>query len=272
MPTLLDLQDAMRAQLFVAEPPADGAGALCHIRGDGIAVASRLQVHRNHIRISLTAALAGIYGAVEAMVGSEFFRAAAHAFIVEQPPRDPVLHTYGGGFAEFLADFPPAASLPYLPDLARLEWAMHRSFHAADEPPLTADALGAVPADALANLVLRPRADAGLLASVWPVDALWQAARQPEGGALERIDLNGGGASILLLRQEYDVRMWRVPAGEWHWLAAFAAGQGMGEAAAAAAAADPQFALADALSVNLQRGTFAALPIPKPKEEKETAP
>ncbi len=271
MPTLLELQDAMRAQLFAPVPPADGGGAVGHILGDGIAPASRLQVHHNHIRITLTDALAGIYSAVEAMVGIQFFRAAAHGFIAEGPPCDPVLYAYGDGFADFLAAFPSAASLPYLPDLARLEWAMHRSFHAADESALTAGALGAVPADALADLVLRPRADAGLVASDWPVDALWHATRAPESGALERIDLvAAGGAAILLLRQGYDVRMWHVPAGEWHWLAAFAAGQDMAGAAAAATAADPAFDLADALSTNLQRGTFAALEAPQELKNKET--
>lgn len=263
MPTLLELQDAMRAELLGTEQPAAvGTEAARLVRGAGIDPQQRLQIHRNHMRISLTDALAGIYAAVEAMVGEEFFRAVAAEYIARQPPREPMLYAYGSGFAGFLADFPPAASLPYLPDLARLEWAMHESFHAADQLALAADMLAAVPAEQLECVSLDLRADARLVASAWPVDSLWRAALMPESNAheaLEALDIDAGGASLLLLRQEHDVHMWRLSQAEWHWLAACGAGRSVAEAAEQAAEADPDFDLAAILAANLKRGTFGPL-------------
>lgn len=261
MPTLLELQDAMRAELLGTEQPtAAGTEAARFVRGAGIDPQQRLQIHRNHMRISLSDALAGIHPAVEAMVGAEFFRAVAAEYIARQPPCEPMLYAYGSGFAGFLSDFPPAASLPCLPDLARLEWAMHESFHAADQPGLAADVLAAVPAERLERVSLNLRADARLVASAWPVDSLWRAALMPESNALEALDLDAGGASLLLLRQEHDVHMWRLPPAEWHWLAACGAGRSMAQAAEQAAEADPSFDLAAILAANLQRGTFGPLP------------
>ena len=260
MPTLPELQAAMRAELLGAEPPgAIGGEAADFVKANGIDPQQRLQIHRNHMRISLTEALAGVYAAVEAMVGEAFFRAAAAEYIAQEPPREPMLYAYGGGFTDFLADFPPAAGLPYLPDLARLEWAMHESFHAPDEPVLAAETLAEVPPEELDALVLTPRADARLVASTWPVDSLWRAALMPESNAIEALDINAGGVSLLLLRQAHDVHMWRLAAAEWHWLAACAAGKPMAEALALAGAADPGFDLATTLAAHLQRGTFGPL-------------
>lgn len=262
MPTLRELQDAMRAELLGAgQPVADGVSAAQLVQANGIEPQQRLQIHRNHMRISLTDALGGVHAAVKAMVGEAFFRAAAAGYIAQEPPREPMLYAYGGRFADFLADFPPAAGLPYLPDLARLEWAMHESFHAADEPALAAGTLAAVPPQELDDLVLTPRADARLVASAWPVDSLWRAALMPESNAIEALDINAGGVSLLLLRQAHDVHIWRLSEAEWCWLAACAAGKPMAEAVASAGAADPEFDLATILAAHLQRGTFGPLAV-----------
>ena len=65
----------------------------------------------------------------------------ARAYALAEPPRSPVLMDYGAGFADFIAGFAPAASLPYLPDVARIERAWREAYHAADAEPLTAGGL-----------------------------------------------------------------------------------------------------------------------------------
>jgi hypothetical protein len=259
MPTLLELQEAMRAELFALEPIQPSVSIGQYVRADGIAAGARLQIHRNHIRTSLTDALAAIYASVSALVGADFFRAAAAHYIAETQPHEPVLYAYGGGFSAFLAGFSPAAGLPYLPDLARLEWAMHESFHSIDQPTLAHAALAALAAEDLEDAVLTPRADVRLMASDWPVDALWQAAHDPTGAAIATVDLDAGSVTLLLVRLEQDVRLWPIPFGEWHWLTACAAGKPLGLAAAEVIAAAPGFNLTAALTANLQRGTFTSL-------------
>ena len=62
-------------------------------------------------------------------------------FVREQPPRSPLLAIYGDEFADFIAAFEPARELPYLADVARLEAARTRAYHAADATPLDAGRL-----------------------------------------------------------------------------------------------------------------------------------
>lgn len=92
--------------------------------------ARRFAVHRNNIIVSLVDALADTFPVVQAMVGTEFFRAMAREFVFVRPPSSPVLAHYGEGFAEFVEGFEPAACLPYLPDLARLELLRVEVYHA----------------------------------------------------------------------------------------------------------------------------------------------
>src|SRR5829696_7581086 len=101
----------------------------------------RFSVYRNNVFVSLTEALVTRFPVCHALVGDEFFRAMARGFIELSPPRSPVLMTYGDDFGDFIETFPPARSVPYLGDVARLEAALTLAYHAADATPLTADEL-----------------------------------------------------------------------------------------------------------------------------------
>jgi hypothetical protein len=83
----------------------------------------RFGVYRNNVYASLIDVLAGRFAAVMRLVGEEFFRAMARAYVEGEPPRSVVLIRYGASFPTFVAGFPPAASVPYLGDIASLEWA-----------------------------------------------------------------------------------------------------------------------------------------------------
>jgi hypothetical protein len=90
--------------------------------------AGRFAVYRNNVFASLIDALADTYPVMLALVGNEFFRAMAKVFVQTNPPRSRVLACYGSGFADFVEDFYPARSLPYLADVARLEIARGGGF------------------------------------------------------------------------------------------------------------------------------------------------
>ena len=73
----------------------------------------------------------------------------------------------------FLTSFEPAKALPYLPDVARLEWHIATAYHAADARPIGATALGQLGDDALdAGLVLHP--SCAIVLSHYPVFSIWQ--------------------------------------------------------------------------------------------------
>ena len=134
MPGLRELQLGFAAA--VLDDAGDGFAR--HIRAAGLTGARRLQIYRNNVALNLTGALEAAYPVVRRLVGEEFFRYAAARYIARHPSRSGDLHEFGESFPAFLETFGPVAGLVYLPDVARLEWAIHQVFHAASHPPLDA--------------------------------------------------------------------------------------------------------------------------------------
>ena len=107
---------------------------------DPAEVERRFAVYRNNVAHSLSRALASRYPVIERLVGEDFFRPLAAAFIAAHPPASPMLFQWGGEFPGFLAGFPPLRDLPYLADVAELEWLRGQAYHAADAQPADATA------------------------------------------------------------------------------------------------------------------------------------
>jgi hypothetical protein len=151
------------------------------------ALVDRFAVYRNNVHISLVESLAESYPAVRAQVGEEFFRAMARVYVQQHKPSTPLLTYYGDRFPGFIAGFEPAATLPWLPDLARLERAWSECWAAADAPALPVSALRTLDADDLARCRFTAHPAARLVRSEWPVASLWEAhqQREPDLGTLE---------------------------------------------------------------------------------------
>ena len=128
MPSLRELQYAVRRALL----DGDDAALTDAITSDGLAPAARLAVYRHHVLTSLAAALEATFPVVARLVDPRFFRYACDQYVRAEPPATPCLFEYGATFADFLAGFPPCRHLVYLPDVARLEWAMNVALHAPD--------------------------------------------------------------------------------------------------------------------------------------------
>ncbi|MDX9994773.1 MAG: DNA-binding domain-containing protein [Rhodocyclaceae bacterium] len=170
----------------------------------------RFAVYRNNVIVSLVDALADSYPVVQALVGEDFFRAMAGEFVRRSPPRSPVLAGYGEDFAAFVAHFPPAAGLPYLADMARLEWLRVEAWHAADAAPLPAERIAGLlaAADALPQTCFTLHPALRVLTSGHAVVSLWAAHQADDADnqatALAEIDLAQAEAA-LLVRPALDV-------------------------------------------------------------------
>jgi hypothetical protein len=224
MPSLHDVQHALRRSLLRGN---DGA-AVAWIVADGLAPGQRLSIYRNNVVDALTTALRLSFPAVHRLVGAAFFEGAAQVFVRERPPRSAWLDLYGADFADFLRHFPPAASLAYLPDVARLEWAVNLALHAPDAQALALDALAAVPPCDHDRVCFVPHPSLFTLSSEFPVDAIWRAVLQQDDQAMAQIDLSGGPVHLLVQRQESSVEVPRLGQGEWRYLADLCAGHPLG--------------------------------------------
>lgn len=252
---LRDLQAEFRAGLLAGEDTRPG-----RLGGAEVVGPERFWIYRNNYVASLAGALEATYPAIARLVGAENFAFLAHAYCRRHPPAEPSLHAYGGGFADHVAGIEAAvAELPFLPDLARLEWAVNEAYFAADAAPLLAESLAGLAPDDYARLRLTLHPTARLVASDHPVWHLWDAesleAIEPED--LPDSDLPDGGDHVLVLRPGDKVDVILLSPGDHALLTALAAGAPMGEAAGAAAGAEPDFDLTAALAAHLGRGTFA---------------
>jgi hypothetical protein len=238
-------------------PPPKGLRAW-----NGSDPAVRLAVYRNNVLSSLIDALADTFPVTQQLVGDEFFRAMAGVFVRKAPPRSRILAFYGEAFSGFISGFEPAASLPYLADVARLEMARVRAFHAADAEPVSNEAVALALADAeradQLRLVLHPSVK--VLGSAFAMVSLW-AAHQGEGD-LAAIDTDVA-EQALVLRQGLEVLVLRLPPGAPEFLLALRRGRPLAEAAAAALSAAAGFDLSAALALCLGHGAITSIDFPR---------
>lgn len=252
MPSLHEMQSAFARGLFDA---ADAA-VLAHLRGArGAEPASGLAVYRNNTFTNYRAALREAYPVILRLVGEDFFHRAADDYAHATPSASGDINLYGESFGAFLADYPGARELAYLPDAARLDWACHRAFGAAEVPPLDIGRLAEVPPRQLGALRFTLHPSASLLASCWPILAIWRV-NQPRFEGAPAVDLAAGGSRLLVVRRAHDIDLEPLDAAEYAMLAALAAGTAVGEAMDAALAADAAFELGGFLQRHVAAGTL----------------
>lgn len=228
---------------------------------DGSDPTPRLAVHRNNVVSSLIDALAQTFPVVQELVGQTFFRAMAGVFVRQAPPRSRVLAPYGQALPEFIEQFAPARSVPYLADMARLEHARVVACHAADAEPVASQAVGLAlgSGERIGELRLACHPSVISFSSRYAVVSLW-AAHQG-GAAIEAVDVDAA-ETALVVRQGLDVLVLRAPAGTAAFVRALGQGLGLGDAAAAATSAAPEFDLSSTLTLMLGHGALSSLHLP----------
>jgi hypothetical protein len=223
--------------------------------------APRFAVYRNNVASSLAAALSQTFPVVRELVGAEFFDAMARRFVATHPPASPVLAEYGEHLPAFIEGFAPAAGLPYLADVARLEYARVQAFHAADRPTMQAHQLaaqlGRPQALPVARLDLHPSVH--VIASRFAVVSLW-AAHQGQR-TFDSVDLDRSEAA-LVLRQADDAAVIACSHAAAAFIRSLAADATLAEAVEAATRLDPAdgqvFDLTTALGLLIGHGALTA--------------
>lgn len=213
--------------------------------GKGRAAGRRYDVYRNNVTNSLAEALATGFPAVTRLIGEENMKGLARMHLRASPPASPVLAQYGERFPAFLASVDALSPYPYLPDVARLELALRRAYHAADASPIAPEQLAALPVDQLiaSQIALAPAT--GQIRSAYPIHDIWAFAMQdgPKPG--------GGPQDVLVVRPGYDPIPVVLPAGGHAFIAALLDGAPFGVACDMAEAAHPGFDPTDTLTLLL---------------------
>ncbi len=213
---------------------------------DGRPGARRFNVYRNNVVAGLTAAVNEAFPAVVRIVGDEFFSAMARIYVAERPPRSPIMLHYGKGLPDFIGSFGPLQALPYLRDVARIEWAWVEAYHASEARPLKAEAFAAISPDHLPHLRVMFHPSLRLVRSQFPAPAIWRM--NVADGVLAAVDLDAGGDDVLVVRPDAEVEVRSRPPGGAAFVQALSRRRSILEAMKDATTADDRFDLAASLA------------------------
>jgi hypothetical protein len=254
VPTLREVQAAFAQGVL---DPSLAARVASGIVGGGIAPKRRLALYRNNVLSSLRRVLEGTFPATRRLLGPERFAEIALAFIRSAPPDRPQLLAYGAGFPAFVERWGEATAVPYVADVARLEWAREEAFYATDAPPLSAADLAVIPIARYAGLRFELHPSLRLIRSTGPVFALWRAAVDDSTDAISTAFRQAGAEQVLVVRPQMTVTTRAIAGADLLLLEALSEGMPLAEAAERAQAGSAGFDLQAALALHLAGGSFA---------------
>lgn len=252
MPMLSETQSRFAAYVLRDIGSAQAAEG---IKTNGLSAEQRLYIYRNNTQLGLTEALRDGYPVINKLVGTEFFNLLARIYIRRFPPKAGCLLFFGGQFADFITDFKPAEGLPYLPDVARLEWLWHEAFHEADAAALDIASLADINSDSYSDLGFALHPTVRLIASSYPILPIWQT-NQDDYQSDGNINLDEGDYRLLVYRPELDVLLVALPEAEFQFLSSLAKGLTLCEAVDAALLTDRHFNLSPVLQYWFANGLF----------------
>ncbi|OUS38752.1 DUF2063 domain-containing protein [Rhodobacterales bacterium 56_14_T64] len=238
-----------RAMMDASQPVPDGLSD-----AQNRPAGSRFNVYRNNIAVSLTDAMHAAFPVIAKLLGKENMDGLSGLYLRAHPPSSPVMMFYGEHFPEFLSGMKQLNHLGYLADVAHLELALRRAYHAADTSPIAADALANIAPEALmqSHITLAPSVQ--VIPSPWPICDIWhfnttKDAPKPKAEAQD----------VLITRPEFDPIPHALPAGGASWISALLQGTRFGDAHEATLNTTPEFDLGATLTLLLQGGAIINL-------------
>jgi hypothetical protein len=220
-----------------------------------------LRAYRSNGRALAVRALQAAHPAVASLLGDENFEALAHRHWLAHPPQCGDLACWGAELPATIAGWRELADEePYLADVARVEWRLHRMATLADAVRDFASfaLLTQAPLEQ-ASLRLAPGAEA--LASAWPVVSIVQSqlAGEPTVEAAGALLRAGVAETAVFWRAGWQPRLRQAWSGEAAFIAALAGGASLAQALQAA----PELEFDRWLAPAVQEGLLlAAAPFP----------
>jgi len=159
---------------------SDAAVVLADLRGDDRnRTVERLGAHTGGYPARIREALLESYPAVEHVVGAATFGELVRRYLPQVPYGIYSLGDVGRAFERFLGTDELGRTLPFLPDLARLEWSVQCAFHARLVAPLDPAPLAGWSVERWNEAVLTFQPGVTLVASEWPIVDIWRAREKP---------------------------------------------------------------------------------------------
>lgn len=172
---------------------------------------ARLNIYHNNLVLGVRDILQSFFPVVEKITGEGLFRTLAHDFMRAHPLQNGNRTVYGDKFADFLATHDLCREIPYLTDVARIEYAFHRAYDADDATVITSDVF----AELLAqfnhgNIFLGLHPSVKIVTTHTNAFDIWQEHQKED---VDRVELQHQTEHILVWRQpDDDIVMCRIHA------------------------------------------------------------
>ncbi len=184
---------------------------------DSFAAEEQLFLYKNNCMSFLKDRLRNLYPTVSSLVGEGFFKTLMHHYIQLNPSRSGDLNEYGGEFAEFVSKFPAAQTVPYLADVARIEWSWSLLSVAEDNAAFELEKLEGIAPKQFQNLILVLQTAFCAVASQYPIVDIWELS-QANSDDESSVSLDDGEQFVLLHRSADDVEMQEISAADYHFI------------------------------------------------------
>lgn len=232
-------------------------------------IKNRFAIYRNNVWSSLINGLADSYEVVKTLVGEDFFNSLAQRYITKHPPQSPIMSKWGGHFSELIANDINCKSVPYLADVAQLEWLRIGLYHALDETPLSTTEVQTILTTHINQLMdcsIQMLSASDILnsqfstASIWSLHQQYDAATQSAEleNALLELDLFQP-QSMLIWRNQFTIEVIPIELSTGHFLSELKKGQTIGQAIGHCVEIYPDLEIPQLLAVVLQLPCIASI-------------
>jgi hypothetical protein len=224
--------EAVASAAAQADVPADRLADVI-LPSPTLSPVERVGVYHGMYLLRMEEALSTDYPGLKHLLGDRAFMDLVARYVQLHPSRSYTLNRLGDHFPEYVASDEGLRRREPCADLARLELAVSQVFDAPETPPLSAEAVAAVPAEAWERARLVPIPAFRLLALRYPVSAYLDSlsAREHAHPKLRRKE-----SCTAVYRRSYAVWRQELSRPAHDLLADLAAGRTLGEAVGAAVA------------------------------------
>ncbi len=188
-----------------------------------ISAKARMQLYRDSAMGNIIAPLELTYPVIKDLVGNDFFDLMCHKYIENHWPTSGNMNDYGTEFAGFIKGLEQTNSLPYLSDIARLEWLFHLSSLADDKEQSDWSKFSELTEDELSKVKIDLHPSTMLITSEYPILKIWEMCKE---GKAEKLNLEQG-VNALLVRKDLKVNLYPIENNERAFLQALIDGEAL---------------------------------------------
>lgn len=246
-------KDHMFDEVTAVENPQEAFSDLFSV--GNIPLETRLKIYRNHIVTTLSEVLVMNFSLVEILTGTDFLKTAAKLYLFDNPPTEACLDRYGEGFSDFLTSYKHANHLPYLSDIAKLDWAMNESRTAKNDDTLQREDLADIPPKSYESAVFQLKKSVRLLYSPFPLDKIYRFCEEQSEENI--LDVSPEDNYILITRLGWEPKIFKLDKPEYEFFIMLQNKEKLGMALETILNTYPNFNFAEFLQNYIDLETFS---------------